>query len=145
MKEQLISFGTAKLAKEKSFDSGCDWIFDETETISHHLLIHRRKYSNTPADTYNTGLPTQSLLQRWLREVHEIQVSIDYQGIESDSMEWCYTIKQLPEEFKNAKRWVQHVVEIQSGQFHVNNTYSGFFESYEEALEAGLVQALKLI
>ncbi len=31
MTEQLISFQTAKLAKEKGFNESCDWVYDNNE------------------------------------------------------------------------------------------------------------------
>jgi hypothetical protein len=54
MEEQLISFETAKLAKEKGFD----FIYIIDNELTNHSLI------------------TQSLLQKWLREKYDIHIEI---------------------------------------------------------------------
>jgi hypothetical protein len=153
MIETLVSFNVAKSAKEKGFDWECRNVYEEDEQL-YELAYYESggKVTNSQipyAYFSSQGVictaPTQSLLQKWLREVHNINIGIDYRGIESDSMEYCYIIKYLPKEFSKAKRWVTHIVEIESGQFHVNNTYSGFYGTYEEALEGTLLQTLTLI
>jgi len=102
MKEQIISFETAVLAKEKGWDG--DFI------ESHKILT------------------TQSLLQKWIRDVHEIHIVIEriYSG-------GLYFFKIQKENkngyFINASR----------------NKWSTLFKTYEEALEIALQQALKLI
>ncbi len=68
MTDELISFATSKLANQAGFDIPCYNTFD---------VIDGRLYSNMNSiggmvDTYNR--PTQSLLQRWLREVHQVYV-----------------------------------------------------------------------
>ena len=70
MQEQLISFETAKLAKEKCFNAICRHAYKDNnilinfdngccyDILSEHYII----------------CPTQSLLQKWLREVHKKDV-----------------------------------------------------------------------
>ena len=65
--------------------------------------------------------PTQSLLQKWLREVHEISIKIDD----------FYTNSRV--------RFDYNVCELGSQE----DNPVGIFETYEEALEIGLYQALK--
>ncbi len=55
MKEQLIEFETAKLAKKKGF-----------KVDGYHL----EDIENHTKDSFISELPTQSLLQKWLREKH---------------------------------------------------------------------------
>jgi len=120
MKEELVSFETAKLAKEKGFPQrtknfivGKSWVKD----LDEHTNIWK---------------PTQALLQRWLREVHKINV-IPY-PIESFKNE--NPIEELNPEYtyqlivKGIKTFI---------------TKDKIFESYEEAFEIGLQAALKLI
>jgi hypothetical protein len=109
MKEELITLATAKLAKEKGFT-------DFHAPIP--SLIFEEKYR-----------PTQSLLQKWLREVHSIAVF------------------PLPEICSGSQeRWG-----IQYAKFEHNHTQNNRFEldgllsTYEEALETGLQEALELI
>lgn len=92
MKEQLITFKTAKLAKEKGLmgrnDDGriiedmyldCNYFYDPENHIPKEDAIHHSELSN-----YVEGVgkrmfyaPTQSLLQKWLREKHNIIVTLN--------------------------------------------------------------------
>ena len=76
--------------------------------------------------------PTQSLLQRWLREVYDLDVNV-----------WC-----------NASGWgfdINKTCGTSIYQYDINNNfkesipYSGMFKNYEKALEEGLKQSLKRI
>lgn len=68
--------------------------------------------------------PTQSLLQKWLREIHGINVYVAYceYSIKSENT-WSFTLDN-PTKLQN---WQES------------------FNSYEEALGKGLQEALKLI
>ena len=100
MEEQLISFETAKSAKEKG------WEGDFVE--SHKILT------------------TQSLLQKWLREVHNIQVTIEFWNASSHNHKWK--------------------IQFHDEKVKINKTIFGdYCESYEDALEQGLQEALKQI
>jgi hypothetical protein len=138
MKEQLITLDTAKLAKEKGFDANCEnyWV----ETLEHTLHIPRsgeevfpahapRVLSFTPTEKFHIthGLaPTQSLLQKWLREIHNIDVSAH--------------IIRLDDRL-NAFIYYPTILTPKKG-----TSWENIWESnYEEALEKGLQEALKLI
>lgn len=135
MKEKIITFKTAKLAKEAGF---------KAET--HHYYIH---YDDTPG---NRGLcpnlvgkcylinnpeildvgehsfnfltfqaPTQSLLQKWLREKENIHICIDVNP-------------------HNRTKWELKLFKIDT---HKSIGYSSAsYKSYENALEKGLQFAL---
>ena len=115
MKEQLISFETAKLAKEKGFKLGIGWhgfedkFFDENGNPSNN---HRGG---------NLCRPTQSLLQKWLRVEHNIEVNA------------------VPTGLRQSKRYLPRF-------WFSGYEYNGIdFKTHEEALEIGLQEALKLI
>ncbi len=93
MIEELISFETAKLAKEKGFNEQC-------------------------------SAPTQSLLQKWLREVHNIHVNVSY-GL-------TFTFK-INGDLKG------------NDYVDYSNIEEYWSRTYEEALEKGLIEGLKLI
>ena len=93
MKEELIKFDTAKLAKEKGFDLDLeDILYFYTKPRSKMFGIdeHFRSYliKNTPKKLYKVGehaclnigslipAPTQALLQKWLREEHKLHIVI---------------------------------------------------------------------
>jgi hypothetical protein len=115
MKDELVTKETALLAKEKGFDcrnedSYWSYLNENSTAMCYHektCVLH----------------PTQSLLQRWLREVHNIIVFVapfkDHAADVNDPLEWNYAIygKSIGRDLK----------------------------SYEEALEKGLQEALKLI
>lgn len=111
MEEQLISFETAKLAKEVGFPQYREGVYYTKD--KEHCLVgwgfdNIREYS----------APTQSLLQKWLREVHNIDVYC---------IPWVYENKRVYDFFINYE-----------GE-------SRAYSSYEKALEIGLQEALKLI
>jgi hypothetical protein len=130
MEETLITFVTAKLAKQKGFD----------DVITNHLpyMLEGDDEGCIGASIYckvYANCCTQSLLQKWLREIHEIIVEIKVGfDIEDGEIVYYYTpfIKQ-----KESIDFVKH-----------SGLLTSMFESkdnYEEALEFGLQQALKLI
>lgn len=141
MRDAKVDIETAKLAKEKGFDVLCDTItyFNEdgssiTETINYTEI--NIEYANLvrlldkyPERTYS--IPTQSLLNKWLRDVYKIHVNpfmVDF-----DYNKWSAEI--INSEGKT---------EIYSFELlELNN--NKLFETYEEALEVGLQEALKLI
>lgn len=136
MKDKLISYQTAKLAKKKGFYS--------TEEDYYKL----KKVDNIIYDFYNDGkltkvtmprvamsmekdrpeidtvyilAPTQSLLQKWLREIHEIHI---YSEISETGYLWF--------------------IKFDHNRCRIMNS-TKIFNSYERALEIGLQKALKLI
>jgi hypothetical protein len=140
MQEQLISFKTAVLAKEKGFDLKVDSIYSEysnnSTIIDNSHLKEYNKFSKTEYienKNWNksnkfTSAPTQSLLQKWLREVYNIHVS-SVEGFQDGKIYYEAWVNI----FKNKKFEEQHFdLEMYS-------------DKYEEALEIGLQEALKLI
>jgi hypothetical protein len=119
MKEQLISFETAKLAKEKGFNEGC--LYDYNNSSDLRKNVHSLFY-NDSLDFYIA--PTQSLLQKWLREVHNIDV-------EASLVYRLNTREYLIRLYKNNTKII------------LSTFY--YYKTYEEALEEGLYQALLLI
>jgi len=128
MKDQLITFQTAKLAKEKGFDiltGGNCWVKTLDGEIIHNKDRHPVNDNRVDAKYY-LAQPTQSLLQKWLREVHNIHIVIDV-VLES---KWHWTVRNL----NKATGIVQDYKEWVDGKY-----------TYEETLEKGLQEALKLI
>lgn len=115
MKEQLISFPVAKLAMEKGFDELC--LYGYTNLESNHPKygkIHDfghayaiRPYARNSSYPLNDLITasTQSFLQKWLREKHNIIVSIipHFYGPEGKSVKYQYSIFVFtdPREFDN--------------------------------------------
>lgn len=118
MEEQLISFETAKLAKEKGFcefynalyydKDGNEWIGFSSSTKD-----YEDKYVRS----------SQSLLQKWLREKHNISVIV----LLDDTLSYYWHVIPLS---------LDCVIQKQSISLHV------FCDKYESALEDGLKFAL---
>lgn len=106
MKEQHISYETAKLAKEMGFREEVD------EYYSSDTKATSVSYNEYPA-------PTQSILQKWLREKYNIEVFVHPHPILSKT-----------------DKYYEVVVDT------LYKTWSGY-NSYETALEVGLKEALK--
>lgn len=122
LKEKLISFETAKLAKEKKFDILCEHSFSEhNSAIQENNQNGFRNWNKEYKNSYSR--PTQSLLQKWLREVHgTIIYVVPFKDIGDDNND--------PIRFK---------------VFTTKTINSKEYKTYEEALEIGLYQALLLI
>jgi len=128
MKEQLISFETAKLAKEKGYPQNefnkVYWEGEQEDTPFSKALYYKKliEDGNLEQETLTQMkiyvAPTQSLLQKWLREVYNIDIVIHH--INDDKFESFI--------YKNIK--------------HKKICYG---VTYEEVLEKGLHEALKLI
>lgn len=135
MKEQLISFETAKLAKEKGFNIPTLYGYNIKEEVLQH--IDYASYSPGEPEILITDFiksweyqaPTQSLLQKWLREEHEIHIEI-YR------MSNHFKCRIVGKDDRFGDDDIYRMREYHRGL--QGNTY-------EEALEKGLQEALKLI
>lgn len=128
MEEKLIEFETAKLAKEKGFNIPCDgrwWIEPASDwKFSKQGVI---KCDNSMD---SIARPTQSLLQKWLREVHNLHIGMHYDCSIIGGYIITDIIKSVEPRFIN--------------QVNKKSKYENY-KTYEEALEVGLLEALKLI
>ena len=155
MKEQLISLETATLAKEKQFQEYTSYFYTkenglcsidndgETLNIYNDDLTFKDSIWDCNGDFWYNEIedeegiytqtyepikypaPTQSLLQKWLREKHKIVLIIGYQ-YEDDLTPYSYWIYKEGESLP-INQWVDDL------------------KTYEQALELGLQEALKLI
>jgi hypothetical protein len=126
MQDKLIKFETAKLAKDKGFDWHTRYFSDANGKIEIEWFIE--KHLNI--SDFELKIPTQSLLQKWLREVHDIEVLISI-------------FPKIMREKMNKEKYCGYVLnENWNPTVPSNGT---FRKTYEEALEAGLKEALNLI
>lgn len=142
MKEQLISFETAKLAKEKGFNEYVNSVLAEStpkcELYNFKIIdtdgeivpccnSSLTEFVNTQNERFYSA-PTQSLLQKWLREKHKLYLTIN--------------VATYMEEGKYSAELSGY------GKKHfMSPLIDGFtiYKTYEEALEEGLIEALNLI
>lgn len=131
MKEELISFNTAIIAKKFGFFDlninnkvrlSQDKIYFEDGTLHDLSVIFSEGFYKSGDDLFNA--PTQALLQKWLRDTHVIVViinAIDYRTYNYQISMWLNNDTRL------------------------TNIYGNLRHTYEQALEKGLLKALKLI
>jgi hypothetical protein len=137
----LISFPTAKLAKEKGFDQcspafyGCD---EPQDGVPNELnLMEWIKFSElgklkSQEGTLVYHAPTQDMLRCWLRDTHKFHIDIKPDKSRQDTVIWyvqVYTLRSYDVSFKSF--------------VYVTPLFMG--ETYEDALEIGLYKALELI
>ena len=143
MKERLVSFKTAKLAKEKGFNEPVYAIYT-TPLVENDLKKYELEYcGGKDYYNYNTdgvnksyqkilnnlgikehiSASTQNLLQQWLREKYNLMIQIDY-GLLSNTY-WYY------------------ILDKKTGKCIEQDTISTTI--YEDALEYGLQEVLKYI
>jgi len=131
--EELITYETAKLAKEKGFKWKFNTLdnyklgqysyFERHDNKTNVIAISHYEYDTTNCSAWKNGIaaPTQSLLQRWLREEHNIHINIYWD-----------------EEF--------YSFEFYTSECGISNMkYEDLKMSYEKCLEFALLEALKLI
>lgn len=135
MTDQLISFEIAKLAKEKGFTEKVRFYYYDNkikpfimDSLEHNTIPWGEQNYNAENPIYFSA-PTQSLLQKWLREVHNIHVS---PYLTWNLKTWGYRLHFLNsiDIYEESKKRIFHIAE---------------WKSCEEALEEGLKEALKLI
>lgn len=124
MKEQVISFETAKLAKKKGFDLEVQYTYADDEGNADFF----DDWENWNSYENNYSAPTQSLLQRWLREEHALHIVI----IPTICGYWTYKIVMTNDSPNVEQPPYEEVHNID-------------YQTYEQALETALQEALKLI
>lgn len=133
MEEQLITFDTAKLAKLKGFDiHSNEYYYDNLKEKSMSM-----SYDNKNPNHF--CCPTQSLLQKWLRETHNIHIEVKFQVINFEKYMFLIWQKQIIDE-EPKLICVYHETKENS-----NRTLSKNYNSYEDALETALYEALNLV
>ena len=136
IKEELVSFETAKLAKEKKFDIPCNRAWSDKDSRNEE---YERFYSfnndEKVKDHFRFPLysaPTQSLLQKWLWETHGFWVEMTLWG---DGMGFVCLIKQAKGGEADGSTIVRQVGIVENG----------FEKDPYKILEKGIQTALKLI
>ena len=117
MTEEFVTLETAKLLKEKGFREDCMAFYTKDG------LFNCNSYINT--NVLNLPAPTQSLAQKWLRETKNLHIEMSYMYGDY----WIYDILTIPNHdlVGLADRPIVH------------------YNTYEEALEDGIKEALILI
>ena len=131
MEEQLVTFEVARLAKEKGCKldlySDDEWHYiDEEGDLFWCNHDPRSSYPNAE----RVVKCSQSLLQRWLREEPSLYVMLE----ETETLS-----------LESGIGFYYKIIKVKDRE-HLRLDYSMYFyKTYEEALEAGLKEGLRLI
>lgn len=148
MEEQLISFETAKVAHEKGFtrkEVGFSFTTTRRNYYSHKGELNGDctdfiiEVFNGDKDKALLKYPlypatSQSLLQKWLRELHNIDV-------QSYLIEMSTNGRQIKQDLD--QREYMYRIYKEGVDIYISNIKDIY--NYEDALEAGLVEGLKLV
>lgn len=121
-KEDYVNLEVAKLLKEKGFSEPCYCWYGRKGTIfsEHYKSNHNNSFSNDS----RTSMPSLYEAQKWLRQKYRILVNSIY---DCCSEKWFFDLSKM--------------YEYPSMQDYSDSIYS----SYEESLNEGILEALKLI
>ena len=121
IEESYVSFDTARMLKEAGFDVPCTSQYTEGECI-----LDTDYPDNFNQDEFGYSRPTLALAARWLREVHHYAVCVWYSA---EREKWFYAHGNLDDMMFDEEYSISDFI----------------YDSYEQALEAGLQEAIKLI
>ena len=77
MEEQYVDFETAKLLKNKGFDEPCQFLYFAKYNTNGDFRGNFHPSKNSEINEASYSAPTQQMAMRWLREVHELLISIN--------------------------------------------------------------------
>lgn len=125
IEESYVSFDTAKLLKEAGFDVPCNSYYE----LEGGEVVRKDSIGSSDYNAYEDTVcsrPTQALAARWLREVHHYAICVWFS--------------------KDHEKWFYAHGDMDNIAFDTDYNISEFiFDSYEEALEVGIVQVLERI
>ena len=125
MTKELVTLETAKMLKEKGFNMYCSFTFREDGNYYYSQTSYIAN-SGLPANNYSC--PRLYIAQKWLRETKNLHISI----------------------IRNACGYTYDICKADNGTHIAEGVFKGpndggEWDTYEEALEAGIFEALKLI
>ena len=117
---EYATYTTAKVAKEKGFEPPVSSNYLYWDVLGRYIRPY--EWYTVMQLPHILHAPTQAELQKWIRETHEIHVEI----------------------YSNASGWGWILTKL-NGTTIKEIRDDIFFETYEQALETGMVKALQKI
>lgn len=117
--EAYVSFETAKLLKEKGFDENTLMVYMSYGDLckcNRYDSIRNSNYNDITKNYFECTAPTQQMAMKWLRE-KDIRICPDYSDVDGKWFTMIGTKKK--------------------------RTYSGYYDTYEEAVEKALKYSLE--
>jgi len=153
--EHRLELETALLAKELGFNDECSHVFREENRKIEELQYFESNRTNKEIEEnsgYSSTLsictaPTQTELQKWLRETHNIFVNVfldrgdkykePFYPYDSFSQKEVFFAPHI--NYKGEGKWIEDLDRDDS------SSWKAFYDVWEEAMEVGLLQALMLL
>ena len=129
IEESYVSFDTARMLKEAGFEANLKTRYVEEEKDEWAFWGSGTKRSDYNYFDDTIACPTQALAARWLREVHRIVVDVAYIPPHVGRDVWQYFVGGMDDM-------------VWPGDYEPSDRK---YETYEEAMEVGLQEAIKLI
>lgn len=126
----IIKPGTAQLAKEKGFNRETEEYWANYYTGFPPLKWKLVKLKCLSLNMCEFPAPKQGELQKWLREIHNIHIYVEPVWKSQEDVDNNQKPEYCP--------WISYYKFEKSGK-------EEYFDTYEEALESGLIESLKII
>ena len=124
--EDYVSFETAKLLKEKGFDGECD-LFGRTDEPELIIREAAKIAYNQGIDDECVIIPTHQMAMKWLREVHNYDISICLDSyVEPYDNEYYIVIRRRKDRFEE-----------------ISPCEQTYFKTYEKACEEAIKYCLE--
>ena len=130
MTEELVTLETAKLLKATGFKEDVSSFYElvyKGGSGPEYEIDESYDAQNYNTDVHSISAPTQSIAQKWLRETKNLHITI----------------------YNSASGYTYDISKADMGTvlycFPEGPNDGGNWDTYEEALEAGIIKALKLI
>ena len=144
MEDEIVSLETAMLLKEKGFNEPCPYYYEDDELCKlayYHGDGAGFVRNNSPmndrlcCEEMQCTAPTQSLAQKWLREIHHITFNASpHYHYNDGEIVYVVTITDI-----SNKKYIDFNVMINTSNKAL------MLNTYEEAIEEGLKYCLKSI
>ena len=133
MNEELIKFKTAKLAYEKGFNVFYQSKYYDVNGNDWYGLIDAFPFGEPKKDGELYSKCPQSLIQKWLREEHGINI---FMSFKPNVKKWDFIPYFMS---MNGKEYIKYNSEYL--KLHKERKY----DTYEEALEDGIYESLQML
>ena len=142
MEDEIVSFETAMLLKEKGFNEPCSYYYENNDLYKlgyYHGEGTGFVRNNSPIDgrflceKMQCTAPTQSLAQKWLRETRNITFNANPHSNDGKII-YVVTIKVI-----SSNKYIDFNVMMDT------SNKATMFDTYEDAIEDGLKYCLKSI
>ena len=142
MEDEIVSFETAMLLKEKGFNEPCSYYYENNDLYKlgyYHGDGTGFSRNDAPindrllCEKMQCTAPTQSLAQKWLRETRNITFNANPHSNDGKII-YVVTIKVI-----SSNKYIDFNVMMDTSNKAI------MFDNYEEAIESGLKYCLKSI